>query len=104
MTGEVKITKWSLSASPDERTLRKIMQDENMHPYIWSNGPGDVYGAHSHGYHKVIFVVQGSITFGLPDIGGQATLAAEDRLDLPAGITHNAVVGAEGVVCLEAHH
>ena len=26
-----------------------------------------------------------------------------DRLDLPAGTAHDAVVGADGVACLEAH-
>jgi quercetin dioxygenase-like cupin family protein len=51
----------------------------------------------------VIYVVQGSITFGLPRLGKQLTLKAGDRLDLPAGIVHDAHVGAQGVVCLEAH-
>jgi hypothetical protein len=31
------------------------------------------------------------------------TLNAGDRLDLPAGIVHDADVGPQGVVCLEAH-
>lgn len=104
MTGQVKITRWDSSRLPDERTLRNIMESEGLRPYVWSNSPGDVYGAHSHGYHKVIFVVQGSIVFGLPEVGDEAALTRGDRLDLPAGVTHNAVVGREGVVCLEAHH
>ncbi len=33
----------------------------------------------------------------------QLTLKAGDRLDLPAGTVHDAHVGAQGVVCLEAH-
>ena len=74
-----------------------------MQPYRWSNAPGDVYGAHTHAYHKVIYVVQGAITFGLPDTGEQATLQAGDRLELPAGVAHDAMVGPQGVVCLEAH-
>jgi quercetin dioxygenase-like cupin family protein len=51
----------------------------------------------------VIYAVQGSITFGLPELGRQLILKAGDRLDLPAGIVHDAVVGSQGVVCLEAH-
>jgi hypothetical protein len=39
----------------------------------------------------------------LPELGKQLTLKAGDRLDLPAGVVHDAHVGAEGVVCLEAH-
>jgi len=30
-------------------------------------------------------------------------LKAGDRLDLPANIVHDAIVGPQGVVCLEAH-
>lgn len=79
------------------------MTDEGLSPYTWSNGPHDVYAAHSHGYDKVIYVTQGSITFGLPELGQQLMLKTGDRLDLPAHIVHDAVVGAQGVTCLEAH-
>lgn len=79
------------------------MVDEGLDPYSWSNGPFDTYSAHSHGYDKVIYVVTGSITFGLPELGQSLTLKAGDRLDLPAGVVHNATVSAEGVVCLEGH-
>ena len=48
-------------------------------------------------------MVRGSITFGLPELGQQLTLKAGDRLDLPANAVHDAVVGEQGVVCLEAH-
>jgi quercetin dioxygenase-like cupin family protein len=61
-----------------------------------------MYSAHTHGYNKVIYVVRGSITFGLPELGKQLTLKAGDRLDLPTGTVHDAVVGSHGVVCLEA--
>jgi uncharacterized protein YjlB len=97
------VTPWSDSAAPTPSELRQFMADEGLSPYSWSNGPFDVYAAHSHSYDKVIFVVQGSITFGLPELGQQLTLKAGDRLDLPAGVVHDAHVGAQGVVCLEAH-
>ena len=102
-TNEIEIIRWSDEKLPDEALLRSILADEDLHPYVWSNAPGDVYGAHSHAYHKVIYVIRGSITFGLPDLGDKVTLIRGDRLELPAGITHNAVVGHEGVACLEAH-
>jgi quercetin dioxygenase-like cupin family protein len=79
------------------------MTDEGLSPYAWSNGPHDVYSAHTHSYDKVIYVVSGSITFGLPEIKREAALNPGDRLDLPKGTVHNAVVGSEGVVCLEGH-
>jgi quercetin dioxygenase-like cupin family protein len=99
----IEIRKWPDGQPPDETAIRKILADEGLNPYSWSNSPGDVYSAHSHTFHKVIYVVKGSITFGLPDTGDRILLHAGDRLDLPAGVSHNAVVGNSGVVCLEAH-
>ena len=98
-----RLTPWSDTVPPTESTLRRLMTDEGLNPYTWSNGPHDVYAAHSHDYDKVIYVTRGSITFGLPELGQQLTLKAGDRLDLPAHILHDAVVGAQGVTCLEAH-
>ena len=100
---KVEVIRWSDDQTPDEALLRSILADEDLHPYVWSNGPGDVYGAHDHSYHKVIYVVRGSITFGLLDAGDKVTLNSGDRLELPAGVRHDAVVGPQGVACLEAH-
>ncbi len=97
------VTPWADSVTPTQSTLWHLMTDEGLNPYSWSNGPFDVYSAHSHSYNKVIYVVQGSIIFGLPGLGKQLSLKAGDRLDLPAGTVHDAHVGAQGVVCLEAH-
>jgi uncharacterized protein YjlB len=97
------VTPWSDPAAPTQSGLWKLMADEGLSPYSWSNGPFDVYAAHSHSYNKVIYVVEGSITFGLPEPGQQLTLKAGDRLDLPAGTVHDARVGGQGVVCLEGH-
>jgi len=99
----VEIHKWPDSLMPDETAIRKILAAEGLKPYRWSNSPGDVYSAHSHTFHKVIYVLKGSISFGLPDTGDQILLETGDRLDLPPGVSHNAVVGNKGVVCLEAH-
>lgn len=83
--------------------LADRLRAEGLDPGTWSNGPGDVYGAHEHGYDKVLVVASGSIRFGLVDRRESIELAVGDRLDLPAGSTHDALVGGSGVVCLEAH-
>ena len=103
MTGTPQVTLWSGSAPPTQATLWQRMTDEGLSPYSWSNGPHDTYSAHSHSYAKVIYVVQGSITFGLPELEQKLTLKAGDRLDLPAYVVHDPLVGPQGVVCLEAH-
>ena len=79
------------------------LRAEGLAPGSWSNGPGDRYGAHDHDYDKVIVVERGSIRFGLVDAGRSVELATGDRLELPAGTSHDALVGPGGVTCLEAH-
>ena len=79
------------------------LRAEGLDPGSWSNGPGDRYGAHAHGYDKVIVVASGSIVFGLPGRDETVELVAGDRLELPAATSHDAVVGPAGVTCLEAH-
>ena len=83
--------------------LEARLAREGLTASAWENGPGERYPAHDHGYDKVLVVATGGIRFGLPDAGRDVELAVGDRLDLPAGTTHDAVVGPSGVTCLEAH-
>jgi quercetin dioxygenase-like cupin family protein len=70
--------------------------------YSWSNGPGDRYAAHSHSYEKVLYCVDGSITFILEaQDGKRIDLKVGDRMVLPAGTLHSAVVGKGGCTCIE---
>ena len=85
------------------RDVIERLRAEGLDPGAWSNGPGDRYGAHEHAYDKVIVVADGSIDFGLPGRGDAVHLATGDRLELPAGTSHDALVGPDGVTCLEAH-
>ena len=87
----------------DAITPEARLRADGLDPGSWSNGPRDRYAAHDHGYDKVLVVARGSITFGLPDLGQSHELTVGDRLDLPAGTRHDAVVGPSGVTCLEAH-
>lgn len=76
---------------------------EGLDPGEWSNGPNDRYAAHVHGYDKVIVIETGGIAFDLDDRHETIALFAGDRLELPAGTTHAALVAPMGVTCLEAH-
>ncbi len=95
--------------------LWEQLTQEGLQPEQWSNAPGAVYRVHEHPYQKVLYVVDGSITVILARSGlGHARRAGKsterqivmrpgDRLELPAQTPHRAVVGPNGVVCLEAH-
>jgi quercetin dioxygenase-like cupin family protein len=74
---------------------------EGLDASPWSNGPGDRYAPHAHGYDKVLVVARGSIVFRVA--AGAYALDEGDRLELPAGTEHAADVGPDGVTCLEAH-
>jgi len=84
-------------------SLEDRLAGEGLTASPWSNGPHETYAAHAHAYDKVIVVATGSITFGLPGEGRRIALDVGDRLDLPAGTAHDALVGPAGVRCLEAH-
>jgi quercetin dioxygenase-like cupin family protein len=81
--------------------LMQKLRGEASGCYSWSNGPGDVYAAHTHPYEKVLYCVDGSITFVLEAEGKKLALHAGDRMVLPAGTVHSAVVGAAGCTCIE---
>ena len=83
--------------------LARRLREQGLEPAGWANGPGDRYAVHAHGYDKVIVVELGSIRFGLSAGNDALDLGSGDRLELPAGTSHDAVVGRDGVRCLEAH-
>lgn len=86
---------------PDADAVAERIRAAGLGPRTFSNGPGDTYARHSHGHHKILFCVDGAITFHTD--GGDVPMTAGDRLDLPAGTGHAATVGPDGVVCVEAH-
>ena len=78
-----------------------IFREEGLRPNWWSNGPGERYSVHGHPYHKVLYCARGSIRFDLPASVESFELHAGDRLDIPPGTSHSAVVGPGGVRCVE---
>ncbi len=84
----------------DEGRIVSELRQEAKHCYRWSNVPRARYGVHSHGYRKILYVTDGSITF-LPVGAPPAAMQAGDRIEIPALTPHAALVGTEGVVCWE---
>lgn len=95
------VTAWAGPERPREQEILSRFAHEGLHPYSWSNGPDYRYAMHRHSYHKVLYVVVGSIRFILHP-GGPIDLNPGDRLDLPPGTDHSAIVGSRGVTCFEA--
>jgi quercetin dioxygenase-like cupin family protein len=94
------VTPWPHSERPSEQALERILRDEGLSASWTSNRSGDRYGEHSHPYHKVLYCARGGISFVCGD--EVIELAPGDRLDIPRGVRHSAVVGPAGVSCVEA--
>lgn len=85
---------------PTADAVEAGFRGQGLTPRSWSNGPGDRYDRHEHGYHKVLWCVEGSIVFHTDD--GDLSLEAGDRLDIEPGTPHAATVGPAGCRCVEA--
>ena len=95
----VQVEKTSSEATGREEISARF-EEEELSPHAWGNGPSYKYGWHSHGYHKVLYCVSGSIVFHTEE--GDFELTAGDRLDVEPSVDHAATVGPEGVECMEA--
>ncbi len=96
------LTPWPSPEVPTHESLEHLFRVEDLSAGWWSNGPDYRYNAHSHTYHKVLYCARGSIRFVVHPGGETYELSPGDRLDIPPGTQHSAVVGPEGVTCAEA--
>jgi mannose-6-phosphate isomerase-like protein (cupin superfamily) len=74
--------------------LKGILKNEG-YPivYEWIDEPGTVYENHKHQGKVSFFVTEGSVTFS----GGiNKTVSKGQRIDVPVGVEHSAVVGEKG--------
>lgn len=95
------VKRWIWEKTLSEPAILRSLEAEGFRATRWMNDPGYVYAAHTHEYDKVVLVMRGSITFNLPMTGEEYKLQPGDRLELPAGVQHQATVGPQGVLCLE---
>lgn len=99
----VTVTPWPRPDRPSSGELENALRAEGLEPHWWANGPGEVYAPHEHPYHKVLFCAEGSITFVVEPERAQIVLQPGDRMDLPRGTRHAAIVGPQGARCVEGY-
>ena len=88
------------NGAKDRDGIKASFNKEGLSPSSWGTEPHYRYDKHSHGYHKVLYCVSGSIVFHTED--GDFELEPGDRLDVEPGTEHAATVGPKGVECMEA--
>ncbi len=98
----VRLTRWHGSQHPTFSTITREMKKEGLRPYMWVNMPNHRYAVRSHGYDKVLYVIEGTVEITLPDVNQRMSLRPGDRIDVPAGVRHGTIIGATGAKCVEA--
>lgn len=98
----VNVVRWSGGQHPTILNITSLMKKEGLRPYMWFNTANHRYGVRSHGYDKVLYVIDGNVEIILPDSNLKIRLRAGDRIDIPAGVRHSTIVGSNGAKCAEA--
>ncbi len=98
----VNVIRWSGGQHPTLSNITRQMQKEGLRPYVWDNTPNYRYAVRSHGYRKVMYVIEGVLEVTLPDSNQRVKLRAGDRVEIPAGVRHGAIIGSSGAKCVEA--
>lgn len=81
-----------------ERYIQQFEREGFASVYEWQDPAGTVYEPHAHKSKVSLFVTDGSITFDLD--GEMKEVKANERFDVPVGVTHSAVVGPEGWIVI----
>jgi quercetin dioxygenase-like cupin family protein len=100
---DLKVTPWPDDTLPTEDELQDYFENQELKVLRWSQPSQGTMAGHTHGYHKVLFVLEGTVKFEFPTRHQTINLKVGDRLDLPAGVRHNVEAGDAGVRCIEAH-
>ncbi|MCK6578598.1 MAG: cupin [Anaerolineae bacterium] len=98
----VRVVRWTGGQHPTLSNITRQMQHEGLRPYAWDNRPNYRYAVRSHGFSKIMYVVDGMLEITLPDSNQRVRLRAGDRIEIPAGIRHGAIIGSSGAKCVEA--
>lgn len=98
----VRVVRWTGGQHPTLSGITRDMKKQGLRPFMWDNAPNHRYAVRSHGYDKVLYVIEGNIEITLPDSNQRMRLRSGDRIDIPAGVRHGTIVGSSGVKCVEA--
>ncbi|HEY5649559.1 MAG TPA: cupin domain-containing protein [Nitrospiria bacterium] len=98
----VQLLRWPHSHRLPESEIVAYFSAHERDCSRWDKEANAEYPAHDHAYQKILFCVEGEMTFTLAETGIEIPLKPGDRLIIPKGVRHSAVVGPDGVSCIEA--
>lgn len=77
-----------------ERIIKQFEDEGFVSVYEWQDPPKTVYEPHSHVGKVTLYVTDGSAVFDFS--GTKKEVKAGDRIDIPVGAEHSAIVGPHG--------
>lgn len=83
-------------AGKDEASVRAAVQREGWEPLLIHDPPGTVYPPHQHPEAKLLVFLRGSMEVKVDNAVYRCLPG--DKLVIPGGVEHAAVVGPEGCV------
>ena len=98
----VRVKRWQGGQHPTLSNITRLVKQEGLRPYVWENNANHRHAVRTHGYHKILYVIEGTLNVVLPDSNQQVRLRGGDRMDIPAGVRHGIIAGSSGVRCMEA--
>ena len=99
---QVQVRRWQGGQHPSLSAITRLMEADGLRSYLWTNTPNQRQAVRSHGYDKVLYVVDGQLEVIFPDSNQRIKMRSGDRLDVPKGVRHGTIVGSGGAKCLEA--
>ncbi len=94
----VRVTLWEEPGRPTEQAIRARLEAEGYGVVRWESEPATGYQPHAHIYPETMWVVSGSLTVVLPTDAKLLELLPGDRIEVPQGVLHGVIAGAEGAV------
>ena len=98
----IELRRCTKNTLPTKLEILAYFSREKLSPHSWSNSPNYEYPIHDHSYTKVIFCLKGEIEFIIHPDKKSYNLNPGDKLVVSTGTIHSAIVGPQGVTCIEA--
>lgn len=98
----VRVALWEGRKKPTEEGIRNQLTAEGYGVVKWAIEAATGYPPHAHIYPETMWVVAGSLTVILPADDRLLELLPGDRIEVPQGIVHGIMAGAEGATYLVA--
>jgi quercetin dioxygenase-like cupin family protein len=98
----VQVVLWDEPGRPVEDALRGRLVEGGYGVVRWANEPATGYPPHAHIYPELLWLISGSLTVILPAENRMLELMPGDRIEVPQGVVHGTMAGADGAVYLLA--